>query len=165
MESQLFILAGALGLAVLATWSAVAGLISLAPKMGLVDRPNERSLHVQVTPRGGGIGFVLPVALALGTLAVIGSMGTWAGFAPGMRKPGAIYLGAALFIAAVSLRDDLRSLGAGLRMICHLTAASVVAFAITSFSTVAIPGWGDVGLGKILGAALAIVWIVGLTNV
>jgi UDP-N-acetylmuramyl pentapeptide phosphotransferase/UDP-N-acetylglucosamine-1-phosphate transferase len=82
-----------------------------------------------------------------------------------MRKTGAAYLGVSLFIAAVSLRDDLRSLGAGLRMICHLTAACFVVFAIASFSTIAIPGWGDIGLGKILGAALAIVWIVGLTNV
>ena len=45
------------------------GLISLirnkAEKFGLVDIPNERSVHQMLTPRGAGIGFYLAVALVL----------------------------------------------------------------------------------------------------
>ncbi len=37
-------------------------LIHFAPKIGLVDIPNERSLHTVHTPRGAGIGFFLAVA-------------------------------------------------------------------------------------------------------
>jgi len=36
-------------------------LIRNAEKLGLVDIPNERSMHKKVTPRGAGIAFVLPV--------------------------------------------------------------------------------------------------------
>jgi UDP-N-acetylmuramyl pentapeptide phosphotransferase/UDP-N-acetylglucosamine-1-phosphate transferase len=165
MKVQLSILLGALMVAAFCTWAVVAGLISLAPRIGLLDRPNERSSHQRVTARGGGIGFVLSVALSFGALVVMDALGIWMGHTPGTRMPGAAYLGAALFVAAVSLQDDLRSLGAGMRMICHLSAAGIAAFAITSFLAVAVPGWGEIGLGRAMGAGLTIVWIVGLTNV
>ncbi len=37
-------------------------LVQYAPKLGLVDIPNERSSHTKQTPRGAGIGFFLAVA-------------------------------------------------------------------------------------------------------
>ncbi len=40
-------------------------LIRNAEKLGLVDIPNERSMHKKVTPRGAGIAFVLPVLLVV----------------------------------------------------------------------------------------------------
>jgi len=40
-------------------------LIHHAKKLGLVDIPNERSMHKKVTPRGAGIAFVLPVLLVV----------------------------------------------------------------------------------------------------
>jgi len=40
-------------------------LIHYAEKFGLVDLPNERSMHKKVTPRGAGIAFVLSVLLVL----------------------------------------------------------------------------------------------------
>ena len=36
-----------------------------APKLGLMDVPNERSAHCSIIPRGAGIGFYLPVAFIL----------------------------------------------------------------------------------------------------
>ena len=38
-------------------------VLRLAPKLGLVDIPNERSTHVKHTPRGAGIGFFLAVMI------------------------------------------------------------------------------------------------------
>ena len=40
-------------------------LIHNAKKLGLVDIPNERSMHTKMTPRGAGIAFVLPVFLVV----------------------------------------------------------------------------------------------------
>jgi len=40
-------------------------LIRNAEKLGLVDIPNERSMHTKLTPRGAGIAFVLPVFLVV----------------------------------------------------------------------------------------------------
>ncbi len=40
-------------------------LINYSEKLGLVDIPNERSMHKKVTPRGAGIAFVLSVFLVV----------------------------------------------------------------------------------------------------
>jgi len=42
----------------LLTFVMILLLIRYAPKLGLVDRPNGRSMHQKVTPRGAGIAFV-----------------------------------------------------------------------------------------------------------
>ena len=55
----------------LATWLLVGQLIRLAPQIGLLDRPNERSSHTRVTPRGGGIGFVVAISLAVAVYAAV----------------------------------------------------------------------------------------------
>jgi len=39
--------------------------IHYSPKIGLVDIPNERSVHTKVIPRGAGIAFVVSVLLSL----------------------------------------------------------------------------------------------------
>ena len=88
MKLQLSILLGALIVAAFSTWAVVAGLISLAPRIGLLDRPNERSSHVRVTARGGGIGFVLSVALFFGALVAVDAFGIWMRHTPGTRMPG-----------------------------------------------------------------------------
>lgn len=144
--------------AVAVNWALVAGLIRFAPKIGLLDRPNNRSLHTKVTPRGGGLGFVVFFAVALGTLLLLGVI------AGELRSPLMVYLGAALFIATVSLRDDFKSLSPGLRLPCQLAAAVAAVTGVASFGFVSIPLMGSVHLGW-AGAMLTVVWIVGLTNV
>jgi UDP-N-acetylmuramyl pentapeptide phosphotransferase/UDP-N-acetylglucosamine-1-phosphate transferase len=153
------LISAALGLAAaVASWVLVAILIKFAPRIGLVDRPNERSLHTRVTPRGGGLGFVLVIAAILGILLAQGA-GT---VEP--RGPLLIFLAAALGIAAVSLRDDFVSLGSGIRFFFQLAAAGVAVGGVGGFREFGLPGWGSIDLGG-WGAALTIIWIVGLTNV
>jgi UDP-N-acetylmuramyl pentapeptide phosphotransferase/UDP-N-acetylglucosamine-1-phosphate transferase len=74
-------------------------------------------------------------------------------------------LAAALFIAGISLRDDFKSLGSGLRFGCHFAAAILSVVLLGSFEVLMVPPALSLGLGKILGGILAVVWIVGLTNV
>jgi Fuc2NAc and GlcNAc transferase len=137
------------------TWLIVGALVRHAPRIGLVDRPNERSLHVRVTPRGGGLGFVATVTVGFGVAPLLG----WS-------PPGAAWvcLGAALIVAAVSLRDDFRSVGAGVRFLLHVGAAVAAVVAAGGFREVAVPGLGVWPLG-LVGLAVTVVWIVGLTNV
>ena len=200
----------------LATWLLVGQLIRLAPQIGLLDRPNERSSHTRVTPRGGGIGFVVAISLAVAVYAAVDGGrsavdgGQWAvgggrlpvagdqapvtgrqwtvdggrsavGGAeeliaavlpPGgpsaiLLQPSAILvvLAAALFIAAISLRDDFRSLGAGLRFACHFAAAGAVVWAVGAFDRLGVPLAGEYPLGTVAGTGLTLLWIVGLTNV
>ncbi len=47
------------------TFVSIYFLIHYSEKLGLVDIPNERSMHKKVTPRGAGIAFVLSVFLVV----------------------------------------------------------------------------------------------------
>ena len=47
----------------LLSWYLSRRLVVLAPRFGLLDRPNERSSHSVPTPRGGGLAIVLVVLL------------------------------------------------------------------------------------------------------
>lgn len=138
------------------SWFLVGVLIRAAPGLGLVDRPNARSLHERPTPRGGGLGFVA-VFLAGWPLAVTTVRG-W----PAMDVWWLVFLGAG--IAAVSLADDRSPLPATLRLIVHLAFAAGAVTAVGSFKLLDIPGAGITAPG-LWGAGLTVVWILGLTNV
>jgi UDP-N-acetylmuramyl pentapeptide phosphotransferase/UDP-N-acetylglucosamine-1-phosphate transferase len=157
-------LGGALAAALLSE-RGVAALVRLAPRLGLLDHPNERSSHQRITPRGGGLGVLAAIGLGLGL---------WPALAPRWRPEMAsaasvngdtlLVAGAACLVAGVSLRDDLRSLPARLRLVSHLLAAVAAVTALGGFAAVEVPYLGPVRLGP-FGTALAVVWIVGLTNV
>ncbi|MEF3192500.1 MAG: undecaprenyl/decaprenyl-phosphate alpha-N-acetylglucosaminyl 1-phosphate transferase [Campylobacterales bacterium] len=46
------------------TWIMIKLLIRIAPSVGLMDIPKQRSIHTKITPRGAGIGMFVAVALA-----------------------------------------------------------------------------------------------------
>src|SRR5690606_14417219 len=99
--------------AALLGWLAVGAVIRRSSALGLLDRPGHRSSHEVVTPTGGGIGIVAVGTLA-GCLAL--ANGSWnAGWAA---------LALALLVAAFSLRDDARPLGAGMRLAVQSVAVA-----------------------------------------
>ncbi|MEO8218776.1 MAG: hypothetical protein ABI718_16995, partial [Acidobacteriota bacterium] len=118
----------------------------LAPSLGLLDVPNERSSHTTPTPRGGGASFVLLVTAAAGFL--------------GMRIPSwqfAMYAICAACVASVSYIDDLRSVSASIRF--GVQTAAAIAFMSAASAMV----FHDFVPGILLSAAL-VFWIVSLTN-
>lgn len=102
----------------------------------LVDRPNERSLHVEPTPRLGGLG-VMAGALLCGAL-----------FGTTVHH---VILAGALALCGVSALDDWRSLPVAVRLSVHFLAALVVAAMTTSGAWIAV-------------IALGIVWSSNLYN-
>ena len=160
MPPLLIVLFGT-GLLVVAalTWALVAGAIRLAPVFGLLDRPNARSSHTRLTPRGGGVGIVLAVLLAVGGTLAAGVGGPQAG--PIALSAG----GLALFIAGISFSDDLRSLPSVLRLVCHLGTAAAAVWMLGAFPALSLPGLGLIVLPSWLAITLTLLWIVGLTNV
>ncbi|MFN0161689.1 MAG: glycosyl transferase [Burkholderiales bacterium] len=106
-----------------ATAVALAFLVGLAGTWVIVrsgwrwavDLPNERSLHVQPTPRMGGLALLAGVAAGLASAAM-------AEFALPLQA-----FGLAVVLAGVSLADDRAGLPIVLRLAAHMLAAGLIA--------------------------------------
>lgn len=93
------------------TW----GARRYALRRRLVDEPGERRSHAVATPRGGGLGPVLGILVAL---LASGTAGAWHA------------AGAVLAVALIGGWDDHRPLSARLRLAVHALAAGVLAWGI-----------------------------------
>lgn len=133
-------------LALIASYGAIWLLQPLWRNYALA-KPNARSSHKEPTPQGGGIAVLLGFACALpfipGTLSLYGAFA------------------AALVLGALGALDDLRTLGAGARLVVQATAvAAMMALLPTEFHVVLnLPTWLE---RTLLGIGL--LWFVNLTN-
>jgi UDP-N-acetylmuramyl pentapeptide phosphotransferase/UDP-N-acetylglucosamine-1-phosphate transferase len=119
----------------------------------IVDHPTDRGCHASSTPRGGGLAIVAVVAAVGATLLLLRL--------DDPRLAGAIL--PALAVAAVSWRDDVRSLRNSVRFAVHLAAAVAAAAVLGPVTRVDLGGFGVVRLGA-AAWPLTILWVVGLTN-
>lgn len=135
--------------AALASFIAGFAAYRILLRGGVVDRPNARSSHVRPTARGGGIA-ILSVWCAMVALHD-GSLQT------------RVWLAAVLLLATVSFIDDLRSVPARWRFLCHAVAAGVLVW--LSLPVLSAPVFGDGSvLGQVLGMTVAFCWLTGYTN-
>ena len=137
-------LAAAATLPALIAFAAIALLRNSRWAARLADRPNERSLHVEPTPRVGGLGIaagILPFALLAATRDLV------------------VPLACAAALLLVSLADDLRGLPIQVRLPAHACAALVAVLALASPANPWPWGW----TGAVL-ALLALVWATNLYN-
>lgn len=130
---------------------AVEGVRRYAYRSGLLDVPNERSSHEVPTPRGGGVGFLVPVVLAMVLTPVVGA------------PPALAYLGgtAVVLTAVVGWMDDRHSMPVAPRLGVHVAAALFIA----SLTLV----WDSSGLvlvsSGIAAAGIWAFWTVSVINV
>ena len=137
-------IAFAFGASVLATWLLLRARVKLPQ-----DAPNDRSLHHSPLPRGGGLAIWagwLPVALWTYPPVAGGSM-TW-------LVPWAA-------LALVSLRDDVRALGVGIRLLVHAFAA--LWFAVVLLWPLTFGG-GWPTLLLVIALAAIVAWSLNLYN-
>ncbi len=80
-----------------------------------LDRPGERSLHSEPTPRTGGLGIMIGLVAAACTFEII--QGAW--YWP--------ETGCAIALAGISLIDDKRGLSVQTRLVAHLAISGVYA--------------------------------------
>jgi UDP-N-acetylmuramyl pentapeptide phosphotransferase/UDP-N-acetylglucosamine-1-phosphate transferase len=136
----------------IATWWLTGRVLAWLTRRAILDRPVARSAHRVPVPRGGGLALVPPILAAWLVLAALG------------RTPpaGAGIAVLAAGLAALSWRDDLRSLPAGLRLGAHLVAAAI--------GLLLLPSAGAVFQGLLpplldrIATALLWVWFVNLFN-
>jgi UDP-N-acetylmuramyl pentapeptide phosphotransferase/UDP-N-acetylglucosamine-1-phosphate transferase len=149
--SSLVVVGGAFALSAAATaW------LARRSHSGLLDYPNERSLHQTPVPRSGGVGVLLGLALPLLAVALV----EWV-------DPALVWLGLAIvLVAGVSLWDDFGHVSRRLRLLFHGLAGLVLVTGGMVWSRLDLPGidWtfpGTLALGL---TVLYAAWMINLYN-
>lgn len=122
----------------------------LAIKFKVFDVPNARSSHTQIVPRGGGLGIVATVFIALGIVVSSPSEGLGSEW----LKVG---LGG-LLVAAAGFIDDVRSLSAAKRALVHIVSSGLLVWAVFPPSSMAF-GWF-----AFAGLVVLAAWFINLYN-
>lgn len=144
------------------TWFITPSIVRLAHRLGAVDQPGPRKIHVAPIPRVGGLAVFLgfTVGLAFASFAT--------GYATNAERARVGYW-SVLAIAAFSmlilgLVDDLRSVSFQWKFTIQIAAAVVV---WASGFRIELLGLPFVPSGVVLGwlsLPVTILWIVGITN-
>jgi UDP-N-acetylmuramyl pentapeptide phosphotransferase/UDP-N-acetylglucosamine-1-phosphate transferase len=111
----------------------------IADKFNIIDKPNQRSSHTQITIRGGGI--IFPIAAILSGMFFNAGSYTW------------ILIASILTISIVSFWDDVSSLPNRVRVMVHLLSVTGLLYATNAFTL--LPWWSIV---------IAYVLIIGTIN-
>lgn len=134
--------------------TGITGLMRIyARKRNLVDVPNQRSSHANVTPRGGGLSIVLVFLGAVLVLVTMGEIET--------SLTAAVVLGGGV-IAAVGFIDDHSPVPAKWRFLIQIMIAVPVVVILGGLPAVPV-GQTDFDLG-VAGDILMIVFMVWFTN-
>ena len=141
----------AFGVALLASLFLTAPVRNLALRVGLVDKPGPRKVHLKPIPLLGGI------AIYLGFVAAI--LLTQHGV---MQKQTLAILGGATLVAIVGFLDDGKLLHHQVKLFIGMPLAALLLLASgirTQLFSLFIPG----SLGIILDACFTVFWVVGIT--
>lgn len=156
-----------LGFAVLALVSScvLAQKLSAArSRQYWVDLPNERSLHRRPIPRTGGLAILGGVIIGLAVPVTI----NWPDGGEPNRANLAWILVTALLVGGVSLLEDRRGLGRGIRLGVHLFAAAAFVWGTRlTVDRIVVPGLVSITLGGSASGiltVLSIVWMANLYN-
>lgn len=134
------------------------GLTSLMRRLGVVDRPNERSSHDRPVPRSGGVAIV---ATTYAGVAIV----LWMQGGPVASFPQVAGIGVAgAIFAFAGFLDDLGRLRSFRSKLAFQTVGACVMFPFgVVIQTLPLPFFGSVPLGW-LGYPVTLVWVLGLTN-
>ena len=121
----------------------------LAPRIGMVDRPEARKVHVKPIPRAGGVGIVLGALVPL----VL-----WLPF----DDLFVAYLFGALALLAFGMWDDIQELGHYVKFIGQFAAVIAVVYYGDLYVT-QLP-FMDAGLSESAGRIFTVIAMVGMIN-
>ena len=136
----------------------------IAWRIGAIDRPNERSLHSEPTPKLGGLAILLGIVVSALLFMPLGS------------ETRAILIGAAV-IAGVGVIDDVVTLSALPKLLGQAVAASIAVFSGVRLTAFTLPFVGGVDPTTVelvtlplvdtvdLGELLSVIGIVAAANV
>ncbi|MBM7571339.1 glycosyltransferase family 4 protein [Aquibacillus albus] len=123
----------------------------LAIRIGAVDQPNERKVHIRVMPRLGGLAIIASFLIGF----ILFTPGSVVEFWP-------ILLGA-LIITIVGVLDDLTELSAKVKLGGQLLAAIITVMGGVQIEFITLPFGERIEFGY-FAIPITILWIVGITN-
>jgi UDP-GlcNAc:undecaprenyl-phosphate/decaprenyl-phosphate GlcNAc-1-phosphate transferase len=132
----------------------------LAHGVGALDLPGGRRAHAAATPRLGGLAIVGGYWAALGLCFSIGLVTSY-------WDPRALwsFLAGGALVAGVGFIDDIKPVGAKLKLAAQAVAASLAWFGgARVMDSLAVPAIGTVEIGPWLSFAATVVWILAFTN-
>lgn len=131
-------------------------MISLAPRLRLMDLPEDRRIHTTPIPRAGGLGLFFTMSLGMAALYFLGLgfsdmlSGRWL----------AHFLGAALLLVIAGYFDDRGGISAWLKLGVQV-AAAVVMFLHNPGGAGLFMGWQ---IPWVIDLAIHVAWTVALIN-
>jgi UDP-N-acetylmuramyl pentapeptide phosphotransferase/UDP-N-acetylglucosamine-1-phosphate transferase len=131
------------------SWFVVRLVRTLALRRGLLDMPNERSSHVQPTPRLGGIGILVAIVVAAAGGAALAAAITGALI---------VVLLLAAGVSLVSLLDDLRGLPPLARLAVHLATGLLAVWWLGPLDLTAPEA------PRLAAQAVTVLWLAGFIN-
>lgn len=156
------------GVGVLSWW--VTGLlVSRASFIRSIDYPNDRSLHVEPTPRSGGVAILASVMIGLAVAAIgFAVMPHPTGFLPtGLASASFWIIGSIVLVTTVSFLDDRAGLPVSVRLAVQTIAAVIVVWGVgLALSSFPIPAIKTVELGwfAVPVSVLFLLWMTNLYN-
>ena len=157
--SPLTILAIAFGVAAGMSVLLTPLMRRLATRVGALDMPEQRKIHVAPVPRLGGVGVALAMVIAL--LAVLPIVPASLAGRSGIAVTGGV---AALAICLLGALDDIRGLSTWTKLAVEVVAASLVVWIAEAPNSVSVGLGTEVVMLGAFGPILAVLWIVTLTN-
>lgn len=109
----------------------------IANKYNIIDKPNHRSAHTQITLRGGGVIFPIAYLFFMGYEVFFRN---YKFPINNLAQPNFWIFGAGLFIiCTISFMDDLRELSSKIRLLFHFISVTLLLYFIDAFQL--LPLW------------------------
>ena len=155
------VLAGPVCVAIVAAAMTSAVLVGLirrsARSLGLVDVPNARSSHQVPTPRGGGLGVLAGMSVAIAMVSVMASSV--------VSRNVVALIACSLVVGIVGLIDDRNGLSARVRLGFHLSAAAAFVGVAGSLRALPLPQpFGVLLESSWVSFPLTVLWVTTVTN-
>ena len=151
-------------LALSVTYFLTPTVIKISSANGFVDRPNERKVHKEPIPYGGGIATFIGFLVA----SCVG-MAIWKHYNPEISSRDLMlfcgFLVAAFLSFVTGFIDDIINMPAKVKLLCQIFTVSIVMFfgILVDFFTDPF-GEGLIYLPIYIAVPVTIFWIVGITN-
>jgi Fuc2NAc and GlcNAc transferase len=136
------------------SWYITRRFVLFAMEQQLLDVPNSRSSHTVITPRGGGVSFVVVLLGATIVLTLLHRI-------PFLLGVGLLTGG---FVALVGYLDDRRGMSIRTRLMVQLCASAVAIYCLFGVPVAGTPAIRLLILGGFVAAILSFTWLINLFN-